>query len=163
MPELVSSHSALLLAMGVSLSLAVLHLWRAGRDRRADLWVAFWAGLAVLFEMARWLEIHSTEHEMVIQIQIGRPACSWTTHPFSGRSKASLTNSGRSKANLTTVRITRATTNQRTWPTKKRTTPGGIHIQIGSPTTNSTSVPGSWYQGTLTIISRTMLGRNQRC
>ncbi len=53
--------------MGVSLTLAVLHFWSAGRDRNADLWVASWAGLAVVFEMARWVEIHTEDRQTVIE------------------------------------------------------------------------------------------------
>jgi PAS domain S-box-containing protein len=53
--------------VGVSLTLAVFHAWNAGRDGGADWWVATWAVLAVAFELARWAEIHTTDHQMVIE------------------------------------------------------------------------------------------------
>ncbi len=63
MPAFASSHSALMLSMGVSLTLTILHLWRSGSGRTADRWLATWAGLSLCFVAARWAEVTSVVPE----------------------------------------------------------------------------------------------------
>jgi len=57
MHPLLSSQTSLLLAMGMSAYLGLLHLWYTRRWRDPHLWVALWSCAAVVFQAGRYVQL----------------------------------------------------------------------------------------------------------
>ena len=66
MDGLLSSQNALLVAVGVSATLAFVHLWVDGSRRESGLWVTLWAALAVVFQLGRWGELGALDPETAV-------------------------------------------------------------------------------------------------
>jgi signal transduction histidine kinase len=61
MDPLFTSQTPLLLAMGMSAYVGLLHLWHARRPRGPHGWVAVWALVAVAFQAARLAQLHTRD------------------------------------------------------------------------------------------------------
>jgi len=61
MDPLRSSQTPLLLAMGVTLYVGLLHLWYARRPFGPHLWVALWSLIALAFQAGRLVQLHTQD------------------------------------------------------------------------------------------------------
>jgi len=69
MHPLFSSQTCLLLAMGTSAYLGLLHLWYTRRWRDPHLWVALWSCVAVVFQAGRYVQL-ATEDPLVAVVAV---------------------------------------------------------------------------------------------
>ena len=61
MDPLLSSQTTLLLAMGMSAYVGVLHLWYARRPQSPHGWVTVWSLLAIVFQAGRLVQLHTSD------------------------------------------------------------------------------------------------------
>jgi PAS domain S-box-containing protein len=61
MDFLLSNQTTLLIAIGMSLYVGLLHVWFAPRAREPHRWVALWAALAVVFQGGRLIHLHTQD------------------------------------------------------------------------------------------------------
>src|SRR5262245_52536659 len=61
MDSLVTSQTTLLLAMGMSAYVGLLHLWYTQRWRDPHLWVGLWSAAAVASQAARLVQLHTDD------------------------------------------------------------------------------------------------------
>jgi hypothetical protein len=70
MDPLFSSQTTLLLAMGMSAYVGLLHLWYARRPRSPHGWVALWSLLAIVFQAGRLVQLHT--HDPLVALLAAR-------------------------------------------------------------------------------------------
>jgi len=66
MDPLLSSQATLLLAMGMSAYIGLLHLWCARRLRDPHVWVALWSLFAIGFQGGRLLQLHTRDPHVAV-------------------------------------------------------------------------------------------------